>query len=587
MKISNCIHNFKYSNYMLKKFNNPFFPAKQAFIGNLSDKTLRMASLAATSVGVATLSILKNNKSRAEETMDKDIKVYELESKPSEAITGPIITPPAQLSLFHMHDFHGQSERMERAYTASEEFQNGELQQTDIFEESIPTDKLKLCSGDMFIGESHQRIAMVNEFLNSIGVIASALGNHECDSSIADFAGLTKGKKYRLVSTNLHPNRNHVINQVISDSFIIETNGNKYGIIGVSPVDFMKHANKPEEISRLRVDTIAATIKEIQEDVDKIKQNGINKIILLSHLGIDFDREIAQKVNDVDIILGGHTHTLFTDVKEGENLFFSPKGEPVLIVQSGKDGEYIGVPNLKFDELGRIIDIDYQVIKTDDYERSEELKADFRKYSEQSQVIGTIRSITPQIGNTYISENPSSNFLLDCLRIETGTDIAIMNSSSMRNKISTGDLSTFDLENIDPFMNKIIVIQASEKELVSVIQERVKETCQSSSYRPGILQVSGLRYRFDIQKGQLTSLCFIDKSGIEHKIDIDNPSDKMYTIAVNEFCAADPHSGLGLKYRAENPIKKDGFDLKKYIIDWCLKHKEPIDIKLDGRISIE
>ena len=150
---------------------------------------------------------------------------------------------------------------MERAYTASEEFQKGRLQQTEFFEQTVPTDKLKLCSGDMFLGGSHERIAMVNEFLNNVGVIASAIGNHECDATIADFAGLINGKNYRLVSTNLHPNKGNVINKIISNSFVIETNGNKYGIIGVSPVDFMKHASHPEEISKLKVDDLDSTIK--------------------------------------------------------------------------------------------------------------------------------------------------------------------------------------------------------------------------------------------------------------------------------------------------------------------------------------
>ena len=333
-----------------------------------------------------------------------------------------------------------------------------------------------------------------------------------------------------------------------------------------------------------KVDDLDATIKEVQDDVNRIKQNGVNKIILLSHLGIDFERSIAQKVNDLDIIWGGHTHTFFKEAKEGENLFYSPKGEPVLIVQSGKDGEYIGVPNLKFDEYGQIVDIDYQVIRTDDYERHKELKANFEKFSKNAKAIGNIRSVDSRFEKTYIEENPNSNFMLDCLKSETGADIAVMNSASMRNVFSTGKLSTFDLENVNPFMDKIAVIRASEKELVEAIKQRVKATSQSPNYRPGILQVSGLRYEFNKQTGDVVAMSYVDKSGKEIKIDVNNPSDKMYTVAVNKFCVKDEYSGLGLKHRLENLVKDDGFEIKKYITDWCLKHNEPIDIKLDGRI---
>ena len=61
---------------------------------------------------------------------------------------------------------------------------------------------------------------------------------------------------------------------------------------------------------------------------------------------------------------------MLTEVKEGENLFRSPKGEPVLIMQVGRDGQYVGLPNLQFNELGQITKIQYNMVKTEDYERS-------------------------------------------------------------------------------------------------------------------------------------------------------------------------------------------------------------------------
>ena len=57
---------------------------------------------------------------------------------------------------------------------------------------------------------------------------------------------------------------------VVYNGFVIETNGNKYGIIGVSPVDFMKHASHPEEVSKLKVDDLDSTISEIQDDINLI-----------------------------------------------------------------------------------------------------------------------------------------------------------------------------------------------------------------------------------------------------------------------------------------------------------------------------
>lgn len=584
MKIYNFTSKINNNDFWLKKSYAPSFSANQAVVKKVSEEALKIGSLVATSIGIATLALSQKDKGKEAISQNEDIKIQDLEPTTAKISEQPIVTKPAQLSLFHMHDFHGQSVRMERAYTAGEEFQKGSLTQSEIFEDTMPIDKLKLCSGDMFLGASPIRISMVNEFLNNIGVIASALGNHELDSSITDFAKLINEKKYRLVSTNIHPNKENAVNNIVSDSFIIEINGNKYGIIGVSPVDFMEHTNQPEEISKLNLDNLDSTIAEIQEDVNLIKQNGVNKIILLSHLGVDFDKNIAQKVNDLDVILGGHTHTLFKEAKEGENLFYSSKGEPVLIVQSGKDGEYIGVPNLKFDEFGQIVDIDYKIIKTDDYERSEELQASFEKYSTEADELGTIINMESDTGNNYAQENPNASFLLDCLRCELDTDVAIMNSASMRNKFTSGDFTSLDLENAVPFTDKIVVIQASEKELVNAIQQKVKETILSPNLRPGILQVSGMRYEFDKQTGDLISLSILDKSGEERFVDVKNPSDRLYSVAVNEFCAENEKSGLGLKHRVKKAIKIFDYDIKKFVSDWCEKSNEPIVIKQDGRI---
>lgn len=584
MKIYNFTSKINNNDFWLKKSYAPSFSANQAVVKKVSEEALKIGSLVATSIGIATLALSQKDKGKEAISQNEDIKIQDLEPTTAKISEQPIVTKPAQLSLFHMHDFHGQSVRMERAYTAGEEFQKGSLTQSEIFEDTMPIDKLKLCSGDMFLGASPIRISMVNEFLNNIGVIASALGNHELDSSITDFANLVNEKKYRLVSTNIHPNKENAVNNIVSDSFIIEINGNKYGIIGVSPVDFMEHTSQPEEISKLNLDNLDSTIAEIQEDVNLIKQNGVNKIILLSHLGVDFDKNIAQKVNDLDVILGGHTHTLFKEAKEGENLFYSPKGEPVLIVQSGKDGEYIGVPDLKFDEFGQIVDIDYKIIKTDDYERSEELQASFEKYSTEADELGTIINMESDTGNNYAQENPNASFLLDCLRCELDTDVAIMNSASMRNKFTSGDFTSLDLENAVPFTDKIVVIQASEKELVNAIQQKVKETILSPNLRPGILQVSGMRYEFDKQTGELISLSIFDKSGEERFVDVKNPSDRLYSVAVNEFCAENEKSGLGLKHRVDKPIKAFSCDIKKFVSDWCEKINDPIVIKQDGRI---
>ena len=73
----------------------------------------------------------------------------------------------------------------------------------------------------------------------------------------------------------------------------------------------------------ITVDNVKETIEDIQTEANILQSQGINKIILLSHLGYTLDKIIANQTQGIDVILGGHSHDLLFDVKEGENLFYS------------------------------------------------------------------------------------------------------------------------------------------------------------------------------------------------------------------------------------------------------------------------
>lgn len=499
-----------------------------------------------------------------------------------------IRTNPAQLSLFFMHDFHGQNIRMEKAYTAATQFDRGTLyDKTAVFDDKIPVDGFKVASGDMFLGENEKELRAVNEFLNIAGVVANTIGNHECDAKLDVIERVVSDRQYRLLGANMHPDDDSKMSNIISDSFIIENNGNRYGFIGLVPPDMAKHLKRPEDADEFNISDMEDTIEDLQEEVDKLKQNGVNKIILLSHTGFDNEKYIAQNVSDIDIILGGHTHNLLTEVKEGENLFKSPKGEPVLLMQVGRDGEHIGVPNIVFNELGQITKIQYNVINTDEFARSLIAKNSIEKVLGKPEVVGRIDYVENQPNDIYAYENPNCDFITDCMREELETDIAIMNSANIRSRFSRGDIDTRDLELISPFGNKMSVIRASEAELVDRFNNTIKRSMKSEFHRPGIFQVSGLKYEYSKSEGKLTKLSTIDKDGNENPIDLENPrEDKFYTIAIDDYCAQSDGAGLDLKHRFQESDIHFDFDKDKLVESYLRKNNKPIAIKSDNRITV-
>lgn len=499
----------------------------------------------------------------------------------------PIRTNPAQLSVFALHDFHGQNLRMERAYTIANRFDNDKLINNTFFDKDKPVDKLKLASGDMFLGENEKELQVVNEFLNIAGITATAVGNHECDDYLSKFSEIVKDRNYKFLAANMHPKKGCVMNSLLSDSFIVESNGNKYGILGLAPIDLLSEIKRPEEIEACNLSDYENTIKDIKTEVSEFKKQGVNKIILLSHTGLPFEQYIAQNVSDIDLILGGHSHNLLKEVKKGENLFLSPKGEPVLIVQVGRDGENVAIPNLQFNDLGQITSIQYNVIKTDNYPRSKVAKEAFEKILGKSDIVGTAKYVEAPPEDIYIYENPHCNFILDCMMADYDIDIALTNSANIRSRFYEGDIDTRDLIQITPFGNKMTIAKITEEELVDALDDKIEHSLESPNHRPGIIQVGGLRYEYSKSKKELTKLTFIDRNGVEHPIDIENPrKDKFYTAMADDYCFINDNSGLDLKHRFEEAIVVYDFDKNKIVEDYLRKHPEPVEIKSDGRIKV-
>ena len=482
-------------------------------------------------------------------------------------------------SIFYINDVHGQNIRMERLLNAVNQF--------DTFTPSADVDKMKFASGDIMLGEDIKHLQVGNKFLNLGGFMANVLGNHECDEPTPEFVNIIKDKTYRLLGLNLNPTPDNPLRKYIEKSYIQEVNGNKYGVIGLVPTDLAAHVKVQEHIPGLNIETdFDKVLPELQQEVDKLREQGINKIIVLSHSGYRHDVQIAKNVTGVDIILGAHTHNLLEGIEKDVNLFTSKAGEPVIITQAGRDGKNFGILNVEFNKDGVITKAQNNLGVTDTYGRNLVARDIFEKILGKPERVGVIKSAEKYPQDAYGAENPHCDLIVDALRKELGTDIAVMNSANIRGQFEQGGIDTRDLAIISPFANKVAVVEASEAELVNAIRNRIKTSMASKSHRPGIVQVSGLKYKFT-KSGELLSMTFVDKEGKETPIDINNPrTDKMYTVASDDYCINSEEMGLGLPHRYAKALKKFDHD-KDVVVGNYIKHEnQPLEVKSDGRIEV-
>lgn len=480
-------------------------------------------------------------------------------------------------SIFYLNDIHGQISKMERIETASKAF--------DSFTPSTKTDKLKFASGDVLLGEDLKVNKSAVQFLNSIGITATAVGNHELDISPQDLVDLTKDANFKMLGLNANIDQKNPLNQKITKSYIEEKDGAKYGVIGLMPIDLFTRLKYKERFEGLNVDKIEETIKEVQSEVDEMQKKGINKIILLSHIGYSKDVKIAKEVTGIDVILGGHSHDLIEGIQEGKNLFYSQKtGDATIITQTGKDGNYFGVLNVEFDDKGTITTAQNNVTSTNKFQKNASLGYIFDTIFGKAIKVGEIASSTPFSELAYTNENPHANFFTDAMRSELKTDIAILNSANLRGTFEVGKITDRDISEITPFKNQMTIMTINEKELVDALKHGAKSMTKPD-HKPGILQVSGLKYTIN-KGGKLIDAKFLDKTGKEVLIDINNPNNfKTYSVAIDDYYAKGKDDFSMLK-KIDKLEKLFDFDKDKLAIDYMKKMGKPVDIKPDGRITV-
>ena len=274
-------------------------------------------------------------------------------------------------SIFYINDYHGKSVNMEKTVAASRSFDFQNRDKKDV-------DTLKLSSGDIMAGENVNINKASIFFQNFIGIKSSAIGNHEHDMQ-GNVGKVLPFVKYNLLSNNVKINPRSSWSGRVKASVTEEINGHKYGIIGTTPVDLFTRSKLGPLQEDISVDGAMETLKDIQKEADKLKAQGVNKIILLSHLGNKLEKIVATQTSGIDVILGGHSHDLIFDVKEGKNLFYNKDGDPVVITQAGKDGKNFGILNLEFDQNGIIKKVQNNIGYTKDFHRDMPVKYVFDK----------------------------------------------------------------------------------------------------------------------------------------------------------------------------------------------------------------
>ena len=170
---------------------------------------------------------------------------------------------------------------------------------------------LLLNAGDNFTGTlfyvMHQGMDSA-ELMNAMQYDAMTLGNHEFDDGDGNLALFIEQLDFPVVAANVDFSASTALKDKTVPYVILEEGGEQIGVIGLANPD-------TATLSRPGSDLIfmADLAQVVQSNVEELTSAGVNKIIVLSHIGYAADLELAQTVTGVDIIIGGHSHTLLAN----------------------------------------------------------------------------------------------------------------------------------------------------------------------------------------------------------------------------------------------------------------------------------
>ncbi len=324
--------------------------------------------------------------------------------------------------------------------------------------------------------------------MNACGYDYATLGNHEFSNTLAQVQKLIRMARFTFVCANARLRRTGQL--LVPPSVIIERNGLRIALFGLIVQDTQNYRGAREGVDILDPFEVA------QQLVPQLRQQA-DVVILLSHLGIETELELARRVPGIDVIVGGHSHTRLPEprfVAWGTNEIFALNG--TLVVQAHQWGG----------ELGRLDLICYRAPDT----------GRWRVVAYKGQLIPITRAIPedPQVARVVArywkplaarygrvvgyaaddfvqrGDDLAEYYLVsDAVRAMMNSDFDLQNLYGIRIQLAKGAITYYDLARMMPFGNTVVRFEITGRALKQIL-ERQRPTCSAN-----------LRYR--VENGRL------------------------------------------------------------------------------------
>lgn len=483
-----------------------------------------------------------------------------------------------ELTLLFTNDVHSQI--LPTDLNASYNANRGGLARIKVLADSVRTaDRaVLLCDAGDFVQGSYYFTVLGGDVemmaQKELGYDIKTIGNHEFDKKMTGLDKMLALNDIPTVSSNLKF-VNTPLAPRIEESRMLELEGLKIGFIGLN----VRLAGLVDPNSCVGVE-YEYPLRRAENLAKELKDKGADMVIALSHLGYAansaakyYDRGIALNTRNIDMIIGGHSHTFLNRPDYVQNL----DGRLVPIVQTGSKGVCLGYMKVSLNEDGtfgwnyRLIPVDKRL----DPRIDPVFAGQIENYSTQlDRAMGEVLAQCPVKLRKGFPQGTLSNFTADAMvemcETEFGVrpDFALYNNGGIRAEMTNGDVTRGDIYNIYPFDNKLTLLELNSETVRHLFEALAKSGGEAIS--------SGVRMRV---KGNALSSLTIGGEEIE--------AGRVYRLATINYLV-DSKNSLGLdnnQFRRES----DSF-LYELFSDYVKSLGDrgiPLTASIDERIVIE
>ncbi len=380
------------------------------------------------------------------------------------------------------------------------------------------------------------------DFMETAGMDAWVLGNHEFDIGYDHVSAIVTASRIPVLSANLDALDGSGTPAIsgVQDHTIFERAGLRIGVFGLT-TDSLSRLTGTNATDQMKVRDVA----EVAAEQVALLEPQVDLVVALTHIGLEVDQRIAEDVDGIDLIVGGHSHTSLTR---------PVKVNDTWIVQAGSYARQLGVTEMTVSE-GRIVD--FEAVLVDLLPGSSEPPDSARKLMKTwVERIDTLfaENVGEVVGGSLTrskeAETPMGRWAADMVRVASGTDVGIYKPGGLRADLVQGPVTRGDLYQVFPFSNDVVQFQATGTQLLGLA---IKNAASELSGRHPVMQVSGLQVDWEL-KGGAPSIVRVAVGGKTLE------PDATYSVSTNSYVADRWRYNLGFQPLELTGIGKTVFE---------------------------